>query len=382
VKRLIICCDGTWNRADHLVDGAPCPTNVVRLAYRIAKRDRHTRPRGLPPVRGEVSNHERVRRAPHVAHALAIDERRASFEPGLWQYQPKPTQHVTQMWFPGVHSGIGGGYRDRARSIAGMIRKTGILERRHVLKYADALALCRSDDAPDTERPMAFREQHAIGGVERIEIRFIGVWARRRARHAPIRALRARSPALSPVRDQLNPVRGEVSNHERARPTSRAAHASATIERRAPFEPGLWQYQPKPTQHVTQMRFPGVHSDIGGGYRDRGLSDIALHWMIDEARSAGLVFDGPAADAHPLAPNPLAPLHQSKTGLYRVTVGIDREIGRSTRHVRGEEERENGNDPTQQVHESARLRWDQDPRYRPRGLREYFRRVGDGRADT
>jgi uncharacterized protein (DUF2235 family) len=39
MKRLIICCDGTWNRADQESNGEPCPTNVVKLAFRVAKRD-------------------------------------------------------------------------------------------------------------------------------------------------------------------------------------------------------------------------------------------------------------------------------------------------------------------------------------------------------
>ncbi|MEJ7744337.1 MAG: hypothetical protein WKF73_18440 [Nocardioidaceae bacterium] len=36
---------------------------------------------------------------------------------------------------------------------------------------------------------------------------------------------------------------------------------------------------------------PGVHSDVGGGYSDCGLSNTTLLWMTDEAKAAGLVFD-------------------------------------------------------------------------------------------
>jgi uncharacterized protein (DUF2235 family) len=39
MKRLILCCDGTWNQADQEQDGVPCPTNVVKICYRIAKRN-------------------------------------------------------------------------------------------------------------------------------------------------------------------------------------------------------------------------------------------------------------------------------------------------------------------------------------------------------
>ena len=38
-KRLIVCCDGTWNRPDELNDGVPAPTNVSKLALAVARED-------------------------------------------------------------------------------------------------------------------------------------------------------------------------------------------------------------------------------------------------------------------------------------------------------------------------------------------------------
>jgi uncharacterized protein (DUF2235 family) len=38
-KRLIVCCDGTWNTADQAKDGHPIPTNVTKLALSIADED-------------------------------------------------------------------------------------------------------------------------------------------------------------------------------------------------------------------------------------------------------------------------------------------------------------------------------------------------------
>jgi hypothetical protein len=40
-----------------------------------------------------------------------------------------------------------------------------------------------------------------------------------------------------------------------------------------------------------QQGFRGVHSDIGGGYKNKGLSNIALHWMVDNAISSGVPID-------------------------------------------------------------------------------------------
>ena len=39
VKRLIVCCDGTWNTADQAISGHPSPTNVTKLALSIAPED-------------------------------------------------------------------------------------------------------------------------------------------------------------------------------------------------------------------------------------------------------------------------------------------------------------------------------------------------------
>jgi uncharacterized protein (DUF2235 family) len=43
-----------------------------------------------------------------VAHAIAIDERRAFFRPNRWMVSENQT--VSEVWFSGVHSDVGGGY--------------------------------------------------------------------------------------------------------------------------------------------------------------------------------------------------------------------------------------------------------------------------------
>ena len=55
MKRLILCCDGTWNSADQERNGTPCPTNVVKLGYRVAKRDDEAYPLKPDPV-GKLHN--------------------------------------------------------------------------------------------------------------------------------------------------------------------------------------------------------------------------------------------------------------------------------------------------------------------------------------
>ncbi|MBV8927350.1 MAG: DUF2235 domain-containing protein [Bradyrhizobium sp.] len=64
----------------------------------------------------------------------------------------------------------------------------------------------------------------------------------------------------------------------------------ALDERRAYFVQNLWGTQPS---NVTQLWFPGVHCDVGGGYPEQGagLSALALQWMTDQAEQAGLLID-------------------------------------------------------------------------------------------
>src|SRR2546427_9485936 len=76
-----------------------------------------------------------------------------------------------------------------------------------------------------------------------------------------------------------------------------AYHAVAIDEHRKPFLPTLWTDAPGAAPRVNvagskveQVWFTGAHSNVGGGYADSGLSDIALKWMVDRASVNGLQF--------------------------------------------------------------------------------------------
>ncbi|KAG9581943.1 hypothetical protein KCV01_g15190, partial [Aureobasidium melanogenum] len=49
----------------------------------------------------------------YAFQALALDERRSAFAPALWEKRPGNTTVLRQVWFPGVHSNIGGGLPDQ-----------------------------------------------------------------------------------------------------------------------------------------------------------------------------------------------------------------------------------------------------------------------------
>ena len=80
-------------------------------------------------------------------------------------------------------------------------------------------------------------------------------------------------------------------------------HAIALDEQRLLFTPTLWER----ANNVKQMVFPGGHSDVGGGYLEKGLSDAALQWMINELSTRSVQF---ASLTDKLKPNPGAAGHQ------------------------------------------------------------------------
>ncbi len=356
MKRIIVCCDGTWNRADQARDGVLTPTNVVRAAYLTAKAA-GTTPQIIMYDQG-VGTGNSLDRLSGGAFGRGLDDHIfeayrfliANYEPG------------DEIYLFGFSRGA-----FTVRSIAGMIRKCGVLLRGSVAQYPTALALYRDDRHPDDEGPKLFRKTHSIAGEEPIPIKFIGVWDTVGALGIPLGGLRA-----------LTRRKYQFHDTELSGTVQFAFQALAIDERRDPFQPTLWLYKPKPNQTVEQVWFSGVHSDVGGGYRERELSDVALKWMLDKAAGTGLAADADALAAHPPNPRFDGVLHDSTTLLYRIPgLGSNRRIGfvksKSGALVR---------DPTQSVHEAALQRWDADASYRPKALREFFERTDDPRTAT
>ena len=93
-----------------------------------------------------------------------------------------------------------------------------------------------------------------------------------------------------------------------------AFQALAIDEERSSFGPTPWTSDPRADQHVEQVWFAGVHSDVGGGYPDPALAEIALLWMADRARECGLVLQ---ADAFPASPENATQAPQDRMALRR-----------------------------------------------------------------
>jgi len=90
----------------------------------------------------------------------------------------------------------------------------------------------------------------------------------------------------------------------------RCAHAMALDERRGnfPLERVRKPDRSADPRRVEEVWFRGVHSDVGGGNGNTGLSDFALRWMLSKAKEAGV----PVNEADDLEPNPTAKISKNK----------------------------------------------------------------------
>ncbi|SPQ26282.1 f2c554e2-bbd5-44f9-9491-0f6b106457e8 [Thermothielavioides terrestris] len=64
---------------------------------------------GIPPA--PISN-----KVEYAFQALALDEPRYAFRPSLWERMPGSTTKLKQVWFPGNHGNVGGGWYDQQMS--------------------------------------------------------------------------------------------------------------------------------------------------------------------------------------------------------------------------------------------------------------------------
>jgi uncharacterized protein (DUF2235 family) len=69
-----------------------------------------------------------------------------------------------------------------------------------------------------------------------------------------------------------------------------ARQALAIDEARYDFRPEIWMRH-RPGQSLKQRWFAGVHSNVGGGFVYDGMANVALQWMLDEAKEYGLAVD-------------------------------------------------------------------------------------------
>ncbi len=257
-RRLIVCCDGTWNW--------PVPgreTNVVELV-RAIKPVGHAHG---APISQIAYYHLGVGTGNILDHYLG-----GGAGIGLSSSVQACYGFLVDNFKDGDEILLFGFSRGAyvARSLAGMIGLVGLLDKKEMFRFYEAwnyYTLPAAERKPQELEAIAPHRRHP-------EIKCIGVWDTVGALGIP--GTRFCSGAYAFHDTSL----GEHVQY--------AFQALSIDEQRGNFQPAVW-VRKYDDQVLEQVWFPGVHSDVGGGYKEHGLSDATLLWMLSRLREHGLV---------------------------------------------------------------------------------------------
>ncbi|MEP1767755.1 MAG: DUF2235 domain-containing protein [Sulfitobacter sp.] len=326
MARIAIFCDGTWNSPT-----MKQPTHVVRLFEKTPKTNaQHTRYfEGVGTGGQEVGL---------VSKAL-MKMGGGAFGWGLNENIKLAYADLCEQYEAGDEIFIFGFSRGAytARSLAGMVRKCGIVAEPTPENLDKAFKLYRKPGAenhPDAlnilqaRRKLSPRFGTSVADMEwravtpwaqdpadmhRVEIAYLGVWD-------TVGALGIPAPLLGPVANIWN---SKYRFHDTllSSMVKSARHAVALDERRVFYRPSLWdnleasrddtglnrgdRSADRPYQ---QVWFTGNHAIVGGSApKARALTGQSLQWVAEGAQKAGLEID--MEDLLDRVPDPMANSH-------------------------------------------------------------------------
>jgi uncharacterized protein (DUF2235 family) len=185
-----------------------------------------------------------------------------------------------------------------------------------------------------------------------VNVRYLGVWD-------TVAALGSRFAS----RGKETSAAGRTFHAGKA-PASCVRHARQALaidEKRFDFRPEIWTEGPAGDQVMAQRWFTGVHSNIGGGLATDGLANIALHWIVQGAKSEQLVFDNKFLGHFP--PIPTAKVYESWTAMYKALDLVRFRYGKGKRVIGGAKA---------DIDPSVFKRMNADAKYRPENVLQYL----------
>ncbi|MBL8698636.1 MAG: DUF2235 domain-containing protein [Alphaproteobacteria bacterium] len=331
-KRIILMCDGTSNTPSQQDNGVVAPSNVHRLRLMVETRDwsGHEQVTIYDEGVGTETSRQARRAKLAAASAKAVGAGKvASFAnlllkirtmweaatgAGLMENVEQGYREIARLYEPGDEIWLFGFSRGAytARCIAGVIYRCGLLQADKVRFAGDVMTLYARRPA----KPSA-RWRHLTGDEERwlvrkdlihdeVAIRFMGLWDTVASLGLPLWGWWFRVGAL---------WQNQHLNNNPAALCHRVCHALAIDETRSQFMPTLSppdenrREQVFP-QRIEQVWFRGGHAEVGGGYAQHELADVALRWMATRAAEEGLVIDRsrlPTIDTWRLPLRPIQP---------------------------------------------------------------------------
>jgi uncharacterized protein (DUF2235 family) len=325
-RKLVVCCDGTWNTPRN-------ETNIFRT-YRFL-RERLGNPAELTQKTGVTTCGGRAGDGTEV---LLFYDRGIGTDwfnrliggaagVGLSDNVRDAYHFLGQNFAPGSEIYVFGFSRGAytARSLCGFMKAAGLLERPTEKDVWRAYLDCYATPSRIVARPGGWTPDRIrgwlvekagdavghLGGADvaslprhaGVKVKFIGVYDTVGALGVPL-------PETAHVNEPIvgfhDTTLGDSVEH--------AVQALAVDEKRGPYVPTLWTQAANAAalagQTVLQVWFPGVHSDVGGGYGDKGIGNITWDFMMRQAAGRGLVID-PNQPTPPVNLEPVPAQHDS-----------------------------------------------------------------------
>jgi hypothetical protein len=269
-RRLIVCCDGTWNWPDEQRE-----TNVVRILRALKPDDN-----GIAQI---VHYHEGVGTG-NILDRIAGGSTGIGLSASVkacYGFLVDNYKEHDEIFLFGFSRGA-----YVVRSLAGFIGEIGMMRKREMHNFAKVWNWYWQDEH---DRKPQDLEQLAPDRHREVDIECIGVWDTVGALGIP--GSRLCAAAFEFHETALGP-------HVR-----HAFQALAIDERRGNFQGAVWvPFDPRrrrrgappdapqaaapvhdgPPQVLEQVWFPGVHSNVGGGYPKHGVSDTPFLWMLSK----------------------------------------------------------------------------------------------------
>lgn len=332
MQRLIVCCDGSWRNL-----ASEYPSNVIKIAQAITQRDK----KGIPQV-------------VHYGAGLGSKKKsrlRGILGLGLDENIKDAYQFLALNYEPGDEIYLFGFSRGAytARSIAGFIYCSGLVEREHVRQLPEAYELYRDRTIkPGSKDAKAFRSAHG----DRVPIHVLGCWDTVGALGIPFQI-----PGTT-IDDDFNE---RFAFHDTCvNPYVKYAfHAKAIDELRSVFDVTPMHPCRGTSQIVEEAWFPGDHSCIGGGKEEKApLSNRCMLWMLERMKSHKVDLESDLT-------------HVEDGVLCDHTVDFDNQI-KGMYRIKGEKQR-SITGSFDQLDISVKRRWRDRADYRPKNLSRRFR---------
>ena len=297
MRRIILCLDGTWNNTyaeEKRDDGSKVvkPSNVLKFARAILPVDQNNDTEQIVYYDIGVGSMSKfpgpTNTLLHYVDRILGGGWGAGFESNIEDAITFLVNNYVkgdQIYICGFSRGAA-----TARALTNFIQwMKGVPAKRdayyipELLRYYIENGGCASDfavvrTAIEKELLKNTKGKQRLEAFNPIEIAFLGVWD-------TVLSLGGRISNLSHRKFHIQDKPAGCIKHIR--------HALAIDEKRADFLPSIWTGVSHGGQTLKQFWFPGVHSNIGGGYINDGLANSSFRWMINEIKrlNLGLQFD-------------------------------------------------------------------------------------------